>query len=298
MKTRIWLFALALAALAALAGCETVQTTQGGVVGIDRKQSMSPLVSSAQMDQSAVQAYAQVLGDARKKNQLNQDPAQVARVRAIANRLIPSTAAFRTDAPGWKWEVNVVTTNEVNAWCMPGGKIAVYTGLIEKLSLTDDELAAVMGHEISHALREHARERMSRAMPANVLAEALGALYGQSASDISGFLMQAMFELPNSRQNEQEADRIGVELAARAGYDPNAALTLWNKMETIASGQSPGFLSDHPSNPDRMGNIERNIPNVQGLYDRAPKPDRRFGPPGAPTKANSNASSTPNSRGN
>src|SRR4029077_17853330 len=112
-------------ALAALCACQRVETTQGGTVGIERKQSMSPLVSSAQMDKGAADAYGKVLSDARAKNQLDQDPAQVARVRAIANRLIPSTAAFRSDAPGWKWEVNVITTNEVNAWCMPGGKIAV-----------------------------------------------------------------------------------------------------------------------------------------------------------------------------
>src|SRR5690349_13572538 len=175
VKISTWLLALA---LAALCGCETVQTTQSGVVGVERKQSMSPLVSSAQMDRSAADAYAQVLGDARKKGQLNHDPAQVARVRAIANRLIPSTAAFRADAPGWKWEVNVITSQEVNAWCMPGGKIAVYTGLITKLDITDEELAAVMGHEIGHALREHGRERASEQMVQQLGVSILGAFVG------------------------------------------------------------------------------------------------------------------------
>ena len=142
MKLVAWLgFPLTVA----FAGCQTVQTTQGGVVGVERKQSMSSLISASQIDQSAVEAYGKVLADAGKKNQLNRDSAQVARVHGVANRLIPNTAAFRADAPGWKWEVNVITSDEVNAWCMPGGKIAVYTGLLTKLNPTDDELAAVMG---------------------------------------------------------------------------------------------------------------------------------------------------------
>src|SRR5712691_355808 len=158
MKIAAWFCLLAVTALAA---CQTVQTTEGGVVGVERRQTMSSLISASQIDRSAAQAYSQVVSEAGKKNQLNRDSAQVARVRGVANRLIPSTAAFRADAPRWNWEVNVVSSDEVNAWCMPGGKIAVYTGLLTKLNPTDDELAAVMGHEIAHALREHGRERVS-----------------------------------------------------------------------------------------------------------------------------------------
>src|SRR5438046_85906 len=134
---------------------------RGGVVGIERRQSMSSLISASQVDRSAALAYGKVISEAGKKNQLNRDSAQVERVRGVANRLIPSTAAFRADAPRWNWEVNVITSPEVNAWCMPGGKIAVYSGLLTKLDPTDEELAAVMGHEIAHALREHGRERAS-----------------------------------------------------------------------------------------------------------------------------------------
>src|SRR5712692_7839072 len=158
MKFSVW---FGLFAAMVLTACETVQTTQGGLVGVERRQTMSSLVSASEIDQSAVEAYGKVISEAGKKNQLNRDSAQVARVRGVANRLIPNTAAFRADAPGWKWEVNVITSDDVNAWCMPGGKIAVYTGLLTKLNPTDDELAAVMGHEIAHALREHGRERVS-----------------------------------------------------------------------------------------------------------------------------------------
>jgi predicted Zn-dependent protease len=267
MRTRTWLLALA---LAALAGCETVQTTQGGAVGIERKQSMSPLVSSAQMDKSAAQAYAQVLGDARKKNQLNQDPSQVARVRAIANRLIPSTAAFRPDAPGWKWEVNVITTNEVNAWCMPGGKIAVYTGLITSLKITDDELAAVMGHEIGHALREHGRERASEQMTEQLGVQILGAAIGVNLdSQLTDIILNVTLSLPHSRTQETEADRIGVELAARSGYDPRAAVSLWQKMGRLGGGKPPEWLSTHPSDETRTRDVQSYAERVMPLYEAA-----------------------------
>src|SRR5712671_7867752 len=175
MKFSVWFCLLAAMALTA---CETVQTTQGGAVGVERRQSMSSLVSSSQMDRSAAQAYRQVIAEAGKKNQLNRDPAQVERVRGIASRLIPSTAAFRADAPNWNWEVNVISSDEVNAWCMPGGKIAAYTGLLTKLNPTDDELAAVMGHEIAHALREHGREQASHQAAQGLLINLVGAATG------------------------------------------------------------------------------------------------------------------------
>ena len=165
----------ALAASLLLTACQSEQTTRSGEIGVDRKQSMTTLVSSREVEQQASQEYAQVLAGARKKGLLNQDPQQVQRVRAIAARLIPQVSVFRDDAPKWKWEVNVLTSKDINAWCMPGGKIAVYTGLIERLDLTDAELAAVMGHEIAHALREHARERMSRQM-ATQAGTAIGAV--------------------------------------------------------------------------------------------------------------------------
>jgi len=265
MKSKMWFGALA---LAALCGCQSVQTTQGGAVGIERKQSMSPLVSSAQMDRSSAEAYAQVLSDARKKGQLDQDPAQVARVRAIATRLIPSTAAFRSDAPGWKWEVNVITSNEVNAWCMPGGKIAVYTGLITSLKITDEELAAVMGHEIGHALREHGRERASEEMTQQLGVQVLSILTGVNLENqLTNTIMNVTFSLPHSRTQETEADRIGVELAARSGYDPRAAVSLWQKMGKLGGGKPPEWLSTHPSDQTRTRDVQSYAERVMPLYE-------------------------------
>ena len=167
--------AVALTICCVLGACTTVQTTQGGEVGVNRKQTMTSLVSSEQIEKQAAQEYAQVLAQAQKKGLLNQNPQQVQRVRAVAARLIPQVGVFRPDAVKWKWEVNVLTSKDINAWCMPGGKIAVYTALLERLNLTDDELAAVMGHEIAHALREHARERMGRQM-ATQTATAVGSI--------------------------------------------------------------------------------------------------------------------------
>jgi predicted Zn-dependent protease len=265
MGPRTWLAALT---LAALSGCQSVQTTQSGAVGVERKQSMSFMVSSADMDRSAAQAYAQVLADARKKNQLNQDPAQVARVRAIANRLIPSTAAFRADAPGWKWEVNVITSQEVNAWCMPGGKIAVYTGLISSLKITDEELAAVMGHEIGHALREHGRERASEQMTEQLGVQVLSVLTGINLeTQLTDIILNVTFSLPHSRTQETEADRIGVELAARSGYDPRAAVSLWQKMGGLGGGKPPEWLSTHPSDQTRTRDVQSYAERVMPLYE-------------------------------
>jgi predicted Zn-dependent protease len=260
--------AAALAA-AAIAGCASVKTTQAGAVGVERSQSM--LVSSTEVDRAAAQQYAQTIAAARQKGVLDRNPAEVQRVRTIANRLIVQTSAFRKDAPGWKWEVHVITSDQINAWCMPGGKMAVYTALIEKLKLTDDELAAIMGHEIAHALREHGRERVSQQMAASlavgVASAALG--LGQGGAQLADMVAQVTFTLPNSRLHEQEADRIGVELAARAGYDPRAAVSLWQKMTQAGGGSPPQFLSTHPSPENRIKDLGIYAQKVMPLYEAA-----------------------------
>ena len=250
-------------------GCQTVQTTHGGVVGVDREQRM--MVSASEMASASAQSYQKILQEARQKNALNRDPAQVERVRGVARRLIPATGVFRPDAPSWKWEVNVLSSNELNAWCMAGGKIAFYTGIIDRLQLSDDEIAAIMGHEIAHALREHARERASQAMVTNIGVSVLGAVLGagQAGTDLIGMAAKVSFQLPNSREHETEADRMGVELAARGGYDPRAAISLWQKMAKASNGGPPQWLSTHPSNETRQGDLAQYAARVMPLYEQA-----------------------------
>lgn len=260
-----------LAAALLLAGCQQVNTTSGGVVGVERKQNMFSMLSSAQVDQMYAQSYQQTLSEASKAGKLDASSSDAKRVKAIADRLIPQTGAFRPDAPSWKWEVNVIKSDELNANCGPGGKIIVYTGLIDQLKLTDDELAAVMGHEIAHALREHGREAMSRAYAVQMGENLGGALLGlgQDSMQLADQVVQYSLTLPNSRQNENEADLIGLELAARAGYNPNAALTLWQKMGQAGGNAPPEILSTHPADSTRMANLQAAIPKVMPLYEQA-----------------------------
>ena len=253
----------------ALAACTTVQTTAPGAVGIERPQRM--LVSEEDVEKGAEQAYAQELQKAREADKLNKDPALTARVRAITDRLIPVTAAFRPDAPGWSWQVNTLTTDEMNAYAMPGGKIMVYSGLVQKLKLTDAELAAVLGHEISHALREHTRERVSQAYAQQIallgLAVVTGA--GQGAVDLANQVASVTFQLPHTRVQEAEADIMGLELMARAGYEPHSAVTLWQKMMAAEKSSPPQFLSTHPSPSNRVAELQARIPKVMPLYEAA-----------------------------
>ena len=260
---------LAASWLVVLMGCGTVETTKSSAVGVDRPQHM--LVSSEQVNAASDKAYHDVLAQAQKQNALDRDAASVERVKRIAGRLIPATGALRPDAPSWKWETHVLSSKEVNAWCMPGGKIAVYTGLIEKLQPSDDELAAVMGHEIGHALREHGRERASQAMAQQIGLSVLGAVANVPAGalDLAPMMLDVTFNLPHSRGQETEADRIGVELAARAGYDPHAAISLWEKMGKLAGSQPPQFLSTHPSNETRLSDLRNYAQKVAPLYQQA-----------------------------
>jgi len=265
---RIRRFLIIGAALLAV-GCQTVQTTQPGAVGVDRKQHM--LVSEQEIEKGAQVAYQDELNKAKQKGALNTDHETYQRVQNIARRLIPQTATFRPDAPQWKWEVNVQKTDDVNAYCMPGGKIMVYTGLIEQLHATDAELAAVIGHEIAHALREHSRERVSRAYAEQLALAGIAVATGatEATMQLASQVSAVTFQLPHSREQEAEADRIGLELGARAGYDPNAAVTLWQKMGKLASGGPPEFLSTHPSGESRIRDLQALVPRVMPLYQAA-----------------------------
>ncbi|MET0533722.1 MAG: M48 family metallopeptidase [Steroidobacter sp.] len=253
------------------AACQTVQTTQPGAIGVDRKQVM--MVSAEKVDQGAKVAYDQEVSKARSAGMLNADREEYQRVQKISQRLIPQTNTFRPDAAGWNWEVNVQTSEDVNAYCMPGGKIMVYTGLIDVVKPTDAELAAVIGHEIAHALREHSRERLSRAYAEQMVLAGVAIATGaqQTTMELASQISAVTFTLPHSREQEAEADRIGLELMARAGYDPNAAVTLWQKMSKGGSGGPPEFMSTHPSGESRIRDLEKNIPRVLPLYQAAKK---------------------------
>ncbi|MDO9051351.1 MAG: M48 family metallopeptidase [Methylotenera sp.] len=256
-----------------LSSCAT--TTKDSVSGVSRSQFM--LLPAATVSSMSSQAYTQTLKEASQKNTLNLDKAQVERVRIISNRLIAQVGVFRPDATQWKWEVNVDKNDELNAYCMPGGKIMVYSGLIEKLKTTDDELAAVIGHEIAHALREHGRERMSQAYVQQFGLQALGAILskgtsaavGSASMQAAGLGSQLFFALPNSREQERESDKIGLELAARAGYNPDAAVTLWQKMEAQGGAKPPEFLSTHPASTNRISELRALTPKMKPLYEAA-----------------------------
>lgn len=257
----------------ALTGCAPVQTTKSGAVGVDRKQRF--LLSQKQVESMSAQSYVQTLKAAETKKALNPDAAQTARVREIARRLIAQTGTFRPDALNWNWEVNVQESKEVNAYCMAGGKIMVFSGLIDKIKPSDDELAEVMGHEIAHALREHSREQMSEAYASQIGLLGLAAVVGIATKDsgnagstlaLGSTVAAVALTLPHSRRDEHEADEIGLELAARAGYNPNAAVTLWEKMGKIGGAKPPEMLSTHPTDATRIADIKSLIPKVMPLY--------------------------------
>lgn len=263
---------------ALLTGCSTVQTTQSGAVGVERKQRM--LLSEEQVENMSAQMYSQTLKEADAKDVLNPNSAQTQRVRNIASKLIAQTPAFREDARNWNWQVNVLQNDAINAYAMAGGKIMVYTGLIDKLNATDAELAAVIGHEIAHALREHTREQMSQAYATQIgllgVAAAIGIATGDANNanttlGLGSTVAAVALTLPHSRRAETEADQIGLELMARAGYDPNAAISLWQKMSKAGGQKPPEFLSTHPADTTRMAEINRLIPKVMPLYQATTK---------------------------
>ncbi|BCL76814.1 hypothetical protein JHS3_25500 [Jeongeupia sp. HS-3] len=265
---------IAAAAVVLLGGCQQVNTTGTGATNITRKQSMSMLVSEQQVVQMSAQSYVDTLNKAKSGGKLNTDAAMTRRVRAISDRIIPQTAVFRPDALKWQWEVNVEQSKELNAYCMAGGKIMFYSGIITQLKLSDDEIAQIMGHEIAHALREHARERMSSEYNKQLAMQGLSLLTGGKYDGVLGMADQLVavgYSLPNSREHESEADVMGLELAARAGYNPQASVTLWQKMAAASQGGSPEFLSTHPSSNTRIRDLQAQIPKVEPLYLAAAK---------------------------
>ena len=258
-------FCLLLAVLAS--GCATNTIT-------GRSQLM--VVSEQSAISGSASAYSSMMGGLSKKGKIETGTPRALRVKEITDRLVAQAVRFRADAAAWKWEVQVIQEPKtVNAFCMAGGKMAIYTGFWDKLKATDDEIAAVMGHEIGHALASHTREKMSVGMTTQLGALAVAALlsrdanaFSRNADALSGAAALAV-TLPNSREAENEADQIGIELAARAGFDPRASVSLWQKMQKGDGSGPPEFISTHPSHETRIQNLSALVPKVDPLYQMA-----------------------------
>lgn len=231
------------------------------------------LLSEEQAISASKQAYVDMIRPLAEQGKIDNDPKLTQRINRITDRLIVEAIKFRPATKNWQWSVKVIDEPEVvNAWCMAGGRMAIYTGLIQKLKATDDEIAQVMGHEISHALANHTAERMSVAMASSIGVMAVGmASENKNGLAIAGAALAAKLaiELPNSRTSEAEADRIGIELAAKAGYNPHAAVSLWRKMARVGGGGPPEFLSTHPAPKNREQTLKALIPQMMPYYKQA-----------------------------
>ena len=250
---------------------------------VGKNSAFSGLVPAEEVEAAAAQQYRQMLSQAAQQRALAPDNhPQLLRLRYIAQRIIPFTTEWNPRAKQWKWEVNLIGSKELNAFCMPGGKIAFFYGILQQLQLSDDEVATIMGHEVAHALREHARERMGKSTATQIGASALSAILGLGnlGNQVLGMGSQ-LLTLKFSREDETEADIVGMELAARAGYDPGAGVTLWQKMMAVSRGEPLAFMSTHPSSEARIREIQARLPKVEPLYAQAAKPTQQFGPPAA-----------------
>jgi predicted Zn-dependent protease len=276
------LFTAGLGAAAAWPALAQQKTADEGVrKDVGKESRFTKLVPAEDIEAAAAKQYAQMLQQAQQQRALAPEShPQVQRLRYIAQRLIPSAEPWNSRARQWKWEVNLLGSKDLNAFCMPGGKIAFFYGILQQLQLTDDEVASIMGHEMAHALREHARERMGKTAATRIGASALSALLGLGNLGDAALSMGAqLLTLRFSREDESEADIVGMELSARAGYDPQAGVTLWQKMLSANKGAPPEFMSTHPAGTTRIKDIQDKLPKVEPIYARSSKPDRKFAAP-------------------
>lgn len=256
-----------------LAAGATAAGTALAQVDVGSSSSLRKLVPAETLEGSARQQYSQVIADARAKGALAPDGyPQLQRLRTIAQKLIPHTPPWNERSRSWRWEINLIGSKQINAWCMPGGKIAFYTGILDQLKLNDDEVAMIMGHEMAHALREHARERLAKSQATSMGLSIASQLLGLgSLGDVAANLGTQLLTLKYSRDDETESDLVGLEIAARGGYKPEASVSLWQKMQAASGNGSPSFLSTHPSGANRIQELQSNLPKVQQLYEQASK---------------------------
>jgi Zn-dependent protease with chaperone function len=256
---------------AAAGAASTVAGTAVAQVDVGKSSAIRKLVPAETLERAALQQYRQMLQEAEAQKALA--PAnhpQLKMLHGIARQLVPQTTVWNDRSRSWKWEVNLISSSQMNAFCMPGGKIVFYTGILDKLKLSEDEAAMIMGHEMAHALREHSRERLAKSQ-ATSIGLSLGAQLlglgdlGNVAADLGTKLLSLKF----SRDDETEADLVGLELAARAAYEPQASVTLWQKMTAASGGGGLGFLSTHPTGPNRVSELQANVPKVQHLFEQA-----------------------------
>ncbi len=264
----------------ALAGAATVAASPAlARIPECRRSRAASLAPASYVEDMARQQYAQMLRQAQQQRALATGGVQLERLRSIAARMVPFTPECNERARQWKWEVNLLGSDQVNAFCMPGGKIAFYTGILVRLKLDDDEVAMIMGHEIAHALLEHARERMVKAGGTELLLRGGAALLGLgSLGDAAAAGASQLLSLKYSRDDESQADALGLIVAAQAGYDPRAGVSLWQKMAKVSQGQQAPWLSTHPAGDKRIADIQARLPQLAPVYAQAPKPPRRFAP--------------------
>ncbi|WP_426321169.1 M48 family metallopeptidase [Pseudoduganella sp. R-43] len=275
-KFKFTLIALALAASAASsAQAPAPMNPKADGIPVTKLSRLRVFADEQEMDQQSKLQYSQLLNEAKQKEALvpESDP-QVKRLRAIAARIVPNAQRWNPSAANWQWEVNLLNSDQVNAFCMPGGRIAYFTGILTKLNLTDDEVAMVMGHEIAHALREHARKRAVQSTAVSLASKLGGAVLSSylgidpritdAGANVAGQLTVMKF----SRGDETESDLVGIDLAARAGFDPRAGIALWQKMGAVNAQQPMEFLSTHPSGNSRIQDMQKQMPLVLPVYAR------------------------------
>ena len=257
--------------LAGAASAAAAALPAAAQVDVGKSSSVRQLVPAAELEKAAAQQYEQMMAEARNQGALMGDGnAQLRRLRGMAERLIPHTEPWNDRSKSWRWEVNLIKSPQINAFCMPGGKIAFYTGILDKLKLSDDESAMIMGHEMAHALREHARARLAKTQATGMGLSVLSQLFGLGdLGNVAANLGTQLLSLRFSRDDETDADLVGLELAARSAFQPAASVSLWQKMAQVGGSGGPAFLSTHPSGPERIQQLQANVPKVQGLYEQA-----------------------------